>query len=159
VPASTNVPHDNTGAYATQPSAPQNAAVNPADLPPFTSATGAANGKYLATLVCVTCHTIDLPIVTPTLINAAHAFEGGRMITSGTSMGQSANITPDATGIMGWTAADVAAVVTTGKYKSNGNTMCGMRANGMTTADATDIGTYLLGIPAVANPVTKVCAH
>jgi len=79
-------------------------------------------------------------------------------VTSGGMTGQSANITPDATGIMGWSATDIATVITTAKYKANSaKTICGMRANAMTTADATDIGTYLVSIPAAANTVTKVC--
>jgi hypothetical protein len=153
-----NTPHDNTGMYATQPSTPQNAAVNPADLPAASNAAGAANGKYFATLVCVTCHTTDLPNETPTIINAAKAFQGGRMTTSGGMTGQSANLTPDATGLMGWSATDIATVITTGKYKANAShSICGMRAVGLSDTDATDVGTYLLGIPAASNQVTKVC--
>ena len=40
----------------------------------------------------------------------------------------------------------------------NAKSICGMRAlANMTISDATDIGTYLLSIPAVANTITMVC--
>ena len=58
---------------------------------------------------------------------------------------------------MGWTAAQVATAITTAKDNTNA-TICGMRAlANMTTSDATDIGSYLLGIPPVANALTMTC--
>ena len=58
---------------------------------------------------------------------------------------------------MTWNVSQVAAAITTGKDK-NGATICGMRAlANMTNSDATDIGTYLLSIPAVANTITMTC--
>ena len=56
----------------------------------------------------------------------------------------------------------VASVITTNKVPTgDGGTksICGgMRAlPNMTTADATDIGTYLTSIPAVANAITMMC--
>lgn len=66
-------------------------------------------------------------------------------------------LVPDATGLMSWNVSQVAAAITTGKDK-NGATICGMRPLAtMTSSDAIDIGTYLLGIPAVANAITMTC--
>ena len=121
---------------------------------------GPANGKYLATLACATCHTVNAT-GTPTHIDATKAFQGGKIVNAtvnGTSkMVQSANLTPDATGLMTWNVSQIAAAITTAKDK-NGVALCGMRAlTNMSTSDAIDIGTYLLGIPAVANTRTMTC--
>jgi hypothetical protein len=160
VPAVAHEPAANTGKYATQPSSPENAAVDPASLPAAGSATGAANGKYLATLVCVSCHTVDLANSSPLVIDATKAFQGGRLVSSGGTAPvqvETSNLTPDASGIMGWSAADVATAVQTDKNKS-GTTICGMRGlTNMTTSDATDIGTYLTTIPAVSHTITMHC--
>ena len=151
----------NTTPYDVQPTAPENAAVSPADLPAASPASGPTNGKYLATLACVTCHTVDAAGATPKHIDATKAFQGGKIVNA-TVAGvaksvQTSNLTPDATGLMTWNASQVAATITTGKDK-NGATICGMRAlANMTTSDATDIGTYLLSIPAVANAITMMC--
>ncbi|MES1166098.1 MAG: c-type cytochrome, partial [Verrucomicrobiota bacterium] len=74
VPADPHKVQANAGIYATQPTAAQWAPVNPADLPAAGSAAGAANGKYLATLTCVTCHTVDATGATPQHIDATKAF-------------------------------------------------------------------------------------
>ena len=72
-------------------------------------------------------------------------------------MVQTSNLTPDATGIMGYAPADVLTAIKMGKDKT-GKMICGMRAiAGMTDADATDIGTYLTTIPAAANTITMKC--
>jgi hypothetical protein len=89
------------------------------------------------------------------------AFQGGKLVTSSGNTVQSSNLTPDATGIMGWTAAQVASVITTDKLPTadgGTKTICGMRSlPNMTTSDATDIGTSLTSIPAVANAITMMC--
>ena len=119
------------------------------------------NGKYLATLACATCHTVTVSSANPLHIDATKAFQGGKVVN--TTVGgvpksvQTSNLTPDATGIMGYNATQVATAITTAKDK-NSATICGMRAlANMTTSDATDIGTYLLGIPPVANAITATC--
>jgi cytochrome c551/c552 len=161
VPAVSHTVQANTPPYDVQPSSPEWAAVDPTALPAAGSATGAANGKYLATLACATCHTVTVSSANPLHIDATKAFQGGKLVNTtvnGTAKTvQSSNLTPDATGIMGWTATQVATAITTAK-DNTGATICGMRALGsMTTSDATDIGTYLLGIPAVANTITMTC--
>ena len=119
------------------------------------------NGKYLAILVCVNCHTVDLTGSRPTNLDVGKAFEGGRVVTSTangiTTTAQSANLTPDASGLMSWNITQVANAITTAKDK-NGVALCGMRAlANMTPSDATDIASYLLAIPAVANTITMTC--
>ena len=151
---------DNRAPYDVQPSTAEWAPVDPTALPVAGTATGAANGKYLATLTCATCHTVTAS-GSPLHIDATKAFQGGKIVNAtvaGASKSvQTSNLTPDATGIMGWTAAQVATAITAAK-DDTGATICGMRAlANMTTADATDIGTYLLGIPAVANTITMTC--
>jgi len=147
----------NTAPYDVRPVAPQNAPVDPTYLPGTTS----SNGKYLATLACVTCHTVDVPSSTPKIIDSARAFQGGKIVNAtvnGTArMVQTGNLTPHSTGIAGWTAAQVATAITMAKDR-NGVAICGMRAlANMTTADATDIGTYLLSIPPAINALTMTC--
>lgn len=143
------------GMYATPPTSPEWTTPTLAELPGTMS-----NGKYLAALACVTCHTTTIA-GSPKHIDVAKAFQGGDTVNatvSGTAvMVQPGNLTPDATGIMGWTAAEIAAAIKMGKHKS-GAMICGKRtlAN-MTDADATDIGTYLTEIPAVENAITLKC--
>ncbi len=154
----------NTGTYATPPTAPDWKAVDPTALANG-SGTGAPNGKYLASLACVTCHTVNVAndgSVSVSQIDATKAFQGGKSTSGGTGITvQTSNLTPDATGIMGWTAAEVASVITTDKLPTTDGgtkTICGMRAlPNMTASDATDIGTYLTSIPAVANTITMMC--
>jgi hypothetical protein len=160
VPGVSRTPAANTAPFDVQPSAPEWAAVDPTLLPSGGAAAGPTNGKYLATLVCATCHTVNAT-GTPTHIDAAKAFQGGKIVTatvSGTSkMVQTSNLTPDATGIQSYNVSQVAAAITTAKDK-NGVTICGMRAlANLSASDAIDIGSYLLGIPAVANAITMTC--
>ena len=94
-------------------------------------------------------------------IDATKAFQGGKTVNAtvnGTAKTvQTSNLTPDATGLMSWNVSQIATAITAGKDK-NGATICGMRAlANMSSSDAIDIGTYLLGIPAVANAITMTC--
>jgi Cytochrome c len=162
VPAVARTPMANTAPYDAQPTAAEWQPVAPTDLPAAGTASGPTNGKYLATLTCVTCHTVEVNAsATPHRIDATKAFQGGKVVTatvSGTmKMIQSSNLTPDATGLMSWNTTQVAAAITTAKDK-NGVALCGMRAlANMTSSDAADIGTYLLSIPPVANARTMTC--
>jgi len=62
-----------------------------------------------------------------------------------------------ATGYRRYSASQVATAITTAKDRT-GKSICGMRAlANMTASDATDIGTYLLAIPAVSNTITMTC--
>src|SRR3569832_612385 len=151
----------NTAPYNPRPTSPENDADSPTTKPTASPVAGPTNGKYLATLVCVTCHTVDVTNSTPKLIDAGKAFQGGRVVTTtvnnATKMLQSANLTPSASGLMSWNITQVANAITTAKDK-NGVALCGMRAlANMSTSDATDIASYLLSIPPVANTITMTC--
>ncbi len=67
------------------------------------------------------------------------------------------NITPDVTGIGGWSAADVATALKAGTNKA-GRMLCGSMPSGskgyagLSDADARAIGVYLTTIPAVSKP-------
>ena len=128
-------------------------------LPADANYAAAQTGKYLVSGVaqCVKCHspaTAGLP--------SASFFSGVPPANNTTIF--SPNITPDVTGISGWTADDVATALKVGKNKAN-VTLCGSMPaaakgyGGLTDADAHAIGVYLTTIPAVskaaADPSTE----
>jgi mono/diheme cytochrome c family protein len=160
VPAVSHTVSARTGSFQTRPGTPEWAPVDPATLPAASGASGPTNGKYLATLACVTCHTVNAT-GSPIHIDATKAFQGGKTVNTTVNATartvQTSNLTPDATGLMTWNVSQIATAITTGKDKS-GATICGMRAlANMTQSDAIDIGTYLLSIPAAANAITMTC--
>jgi mono/diheme cytochrome c family protein len=101
----------NSGTFTAQPSAPQWAPVNPAELPSVAAidggTAGTSNGKYLATLACATCHTPNTAATAPLQLDATKGFQGGKkysttLATDGSSITkeiQSSNLTPDSTGL------------------------------------------------------------
>jgi mono/diheme cytochrome c family protein len=162
-PVSHKVP-DNSGPYAVRPSAAEWSPAPAASLPaPGAGApAGAANGKYLASIMCVTCHTVDVAGAMPKHVDVTKAFQGGKPANT-TVMGmmkmiQSANLTPDMTGLKGWSTAQIVTALKTGKDEK-GNMICSpMRTYPtMTDADATDIASYLLALPPAANAITMTC--
>jgi mono/diheme cytochrome c family protein len=189
--------HANTGKYATRPTAAEWTSVSYADLPNATapvittdggadagSADGGAdagapadltNGKYVAALTCVTCHTVNTAATTPPFaLDEAKAYQGGKKANTtltvaadggadgGTTMItkeiQSANLTPDTTGLAAWTIDQIVTAIRMGKDEA-GRTICSpMRPNpSMTVKDATDIASYLKGIPPKVNAITETC--
>jgi len=75
----------------------------------------------------------------------------------------SANLTPDVTGLQGWTAADIVKAVKQGLDRE-GNRMCPPMPfgpdgafGGMTDEDANDIAAYIVGLPAVVNKPANGC--
>jgi hypothetical protein len=119
-------------------------------------------GFYLVTSIagCAKCHT---PVNASKALNLSPTttFTGGAptmTATATTPMGYFApNITPDATGIKGWTADDVATFLKTGVSKSAAK-VCGSMPvgptggyGGLTDADAHAIGVYLTNLPPIAN--------
>jgi mono/diheme cytochrome c family protein len=184
-----------TGTFATRPTAPQWAATPLASFPVATQDGGAtdagtasaSNGKYLASLVCATCHTVNATVdggaTMPLVLDVAKLLQGGKTFNTtitvpadgGVDAGggdagtdaatttiskqiQSANLTPDTTGLKTWTAAQIVAAIKTGKDEG-GRTICSpMRPfPGITDQDALDIASYLEEIPAVANALTMTC--
>lgn len=116
----------------------------------------AERGRYLATAACLNCHTEQLSDDVP---NLAKAFAGGKKYTfvRGAPQHTSVNITPDATGIAGWTVDDIVAAIKGGTEKAGGRALCGTHPGGadnygkMTDADARDVATYIHTLPPVAN--------
>ncbi|HEY2900024.1 MAG TPA: c-type cytochrome [Polyangia bacterium] len=155
---------DNAGTFATQPAAAQWTPADPTLLPiPGTGAPAdAPNGKYLATLLCATCHTVNTAATAPLHIDESKGFQGGKTSSiagdGGTTMFQSANLTPDMTGIKDWMVSDVVTAIKMAKDKM-GKTLCSpMRANAtITDADATAVADYLLSLTAVPNAAVMAC--
>jgi mono/diheme cytochrome c family protein len=199
-----------TGTYATRPTSPQWVPVTLADLPsPLTPDGGAAdggaadggateagagdagaapstaNGKYLAALMCSTCHTVNTAATAPLQLDATKAFQGGKKfnttvqvpVDGGADAGdggadggdaattmavmkeiQSMNLTPDMTGLKNWTAAQIVTAIKKGTDEA-GRTICSpMRPfPNLTDKDGADIAAYLQAIPPVANAITQTC--
>jgi hypothetical protein len=67
------------------------------------------------------------------------------------------NITPDVTGIQGWSAADIAQAVKSNMEKQSARILCApmtggpMKMGGMAVSDLKDIGTYISTLPPIAN--------
>jgi mono/diheme cytochrome c family protein len=166
LPAVKHAVKEPTMPFDQSPTAPEWTPVDPSMLPaPSAGAPmDAAQGKYLASILCVNCHS---PAATgmPKHIAEATAFTGGQS-NSITPMGgammlfDSANLTPDMTGIKDWTAMNLVTAIKTAKDKA-GKTLCApMRANAaITPADAMSIADYLLSIPPVAHQVTACMAR
>ena len=206
----------NTGTFATRPTSAQWTPVTLAALPsPAAAATdggadgggdagtdaaateagtdagsaSVSNGKYLAALVCSTCHTVNTSATAPLQLDATKAYQGGKVFTTtvpiaadggadggdagGTDGGadggdagpttmskmiQSANLTPDMTGLKDWTPAQIVTAIKMAKDEA-GRTICSpMRSlPNITDQDALDIANYLKAIPAVANAITQTC--
>jgi mono/diheme cytochrome c family protein len=116
----------------------------------------AERGRYLAGVACLNCHTPQISADVPDLTKA---FGGGKKYTpnKGQPENTSANITPDATGIMGWSTADIVTAIKSGTEKGTGRTLCASHPSTsdyygqMTDADATDIANYIRTLPPVTN--------
>jgi hypothetical protein len=134
----------------------------------------AMRGKYLAGNfgVCMECHTehVQTPGMVP--INTDKLFAGGESFVSA-SIGLpsppyppvifSENITPHATGIQGWTAAEVANVMKNGVV-NDGLAICPPMPTGpngafggLTDGDRLDIANYITHLPPIDNTVALIC--
>jgi mono/diheme cytochrome c family protein len=124
------------------------------------NADSARRGRSLAAIVCVECHSPAAAAGTLAGFDATKTFQGGRMF--GPVMGMnvaSANLTPDDTGLKGWTTDDIVKVLKMGTDKM-GKRVCSPMPSypNMTDDDAKDIANYLLALPAKQNPVAAMCA-
>lgn len=116
----------------------------------------AERGRYLATVACLNCHT---PQVSEDVPDLSKAFAGGKQYTlvKGTPPNTSANITPDSTGIAGWTVDDIVTAIKAGTEKGTGRALCNSHPatsdyyGQMADRDARDIATYIHSLPPVAN--------
>jgi mono/diheme cytochrome c family protein len=131
----------------------------------------AMRGRYLAGSigVCLECHTGRDD---KGGILVGKAFQGGNAFVSAElglppifpAMIYSSNITPDATGIKGWTLQNIVDAIKQGKDK-RGEALCPpmpagpMQAFGaISDADAMDMAHYLLSIPARNNTIPAECS-
>ncbi|HEX3849712.1 MAG TPA: c-type cytochrome [Polyangiaceae bacterium] len=162
---------ENGAPFDKQPAAAQWTPVVPANLPAPVNAApadaaSAANGKYLATLACSTCHTANTSATSPLQLDASKGFQGGKEFTTSVMVNnvptskkiQSANLTPDATGLKDWTLAQIATAIKTAKDDKSVALCSPMRGlPNITDQDAMDIAVYLKAIAPVANARTEMC--
>jgi mono/diheme cytochrome c family protein len=135
---------------------------------------GASNGRALASVACLECHTPDLAPRTAnsTPQDISRPFQGGRVFQSA-SLGLpvppfpaqivSANLTPDDTGLAGWSVADITKVLHSG-IDNEGHALCppmpfGPMGGfaGLTDSDASDIANYLLHLQPAHNVIASEC--
>jgi len=115
----------------------------------------AERGRYLADLGCVGCHSPTGPL--PLDIDVARAWAGGRALVDGAVTIQSSNLTPDATGLGGWTTSDLVATLKTDLDKGSGRRLCPPMAGGpngyggLADAELNDLATFLHTLAPVAN--------
>ena len=159
--------------------------VDPATIPlPTGSNTESAmRGRYLAGMagLCIDCHTPDFPPqggspfppLFPRLIDMSKPWTGGRMFLreqlglvdpSYPAMIFTRNLTPDATGLMGWTVPQISDAIARGKDR-DGDAVCAATHGSMISPyaaldpqDLEDISNYLASLPAVANDTGANCA-
>src|SRR5207248_1629000 len=84
----------------------------------------AERGRYMVKVACIECHTPRNPPGPGPLINLGKAFSGSVLFPLGPITTISANITPDATGLAGWTPAEIAATLKTDQEKGTGRMLC-----------------------------------
>ena len=122
----------------------------------------AEDGRYLAKLVCLHCHTPDMDVAGPPVTDLSRAFGGGRSFQLGPSFTSvSANITPHAgTGLAGWTITEIENTLKSYLKKGTGAALCAPMPptfSGLTATDITNIATYIGTLPPVDNVAPGVC--
>jgi mono/diheme cytochrome c family protein len=142
-----------------QPPAPP---VDEAKIPHTTLASGdpeyaaAQRGRYIASTACLNCHTEQS---SPDVPDLTKAFAGGKQYTfiRGAAPQTSVNLTPDPSGLAGWSVEDIATAIKTNVEKGSGRPLCNTHPGGaerlgkMTDADLHDLATYIHTLPPVAN--------
>jgi len=161
-------------AAAVSPPVPANRIPDPVIAMTDPNYASAMRGKYLAGNLgaCLECHTkhVQTPGAVP--LDLDELFGGGEAFDAA-SIGLppsfpvrtilSQNITPHATGIQGWTPAEVVRAIKDGIEK-DGLPICPPMPsgptkafNGITDSDALDIANYILRLPPIDNAVAPVC--
>lgn len=121
----------------------------------------AERGRYLAAVACVQCHT---PATAPGIPDLSKAFAGGRVyqvrVDSNSAKPMSftsTNLTPDATGLAGWSVDDIVQSMKTNTEKGTHRSLCVTMPGGpgrmgdLTDGDLTDIATYIHNLAPIAN--------
>ena len=132
----------------------------------------AERGRYLAGEIgfCLDCHTPWRLGITPPL-DLSRVFTGGRPFSAkdwgipspSPAVVYSTNVTPDPTGIAGWTAQRIVEVLADGASAHGGSVCRPMPAGpfgsfgGMLPDDASDIGVYLTTLAPVAGEDAPAC--
>ena len=122
----------------------------------------AERGRYLAKVACLNCHTEEVKHdekIAPDVPNLDKAFGGGKQYTfiRGAALNTSTNLTPDATGLAGWSVDDIVTALKTNTEKGTGRTFCNTHPGGpdrlgaMKDADLKDLATYIHSLPPVKN--------
>ena len=122
----------------------------------------AERGRYLAKVACLNCHTEEVKHdekIAPDVPNLEKAFAGGKQYTfiRGAPKHTSVNLTPDETGLKGWTVDDIVSAIKNNTEKGTGRTFCNThpggpeRLGGMKYADAKDLAIYIHSLPPVKN--------
>lgn len=130
-----------------------------------TTQASADRGKYLAYFACVDCHSPLNPPGSARPVDLTKAFSGGRDFDIGPPFGvvTTRNLTPHASGLMGYTVADIVRVLREGKDKDMKGVCPPMPSAGpgtlrnITEADATDLANYILNLPAI-DAVHPLCS-
>jgi mono/diheme cytochrome c family protein len=149
--------------------------VDDADVPPA-GGTGAVHdsavrGRYLASIACLDCHTPNLASGDPRPIDMTKPYQGNRAFVTAYDNIPSPpfpdviytwNLTPDQTGLMGWTADQIVAVLKQGKDPMGKGICPPMPAGmagfaGLTDQDAMDIANYIVSLSPKANMITADC--
>ena len=116
----------------------------------------AERGRYIASTACLNCHTDQLSADVPDL---SRAFGGGKKYTfiRGAPAHTSTNLTPDATGLAGWSVDDIVTAIKTNAEKGTNRQLCNTHPGGpdrlamMTDADLRDLATYIHTLPPIKN--------
>jgi mono/diheme cytochrome c family protein len=122
----------------------------------------AERGRYLAKVACLYCHTIEVFVGDKPQADQpdlTKAFGGGKVYALNKDLPPhtSVNITPDPTGLMGWSVDDVVAVLKSNQRKGTTKALCNSHPGGperygkMNDADMRDIATYVHSLPPVKN--------
>ncbi len=121
-----------------------------------TNFASAERGRYLAKMACLNCHTEELSAGVP---NLAKPFAGGKVYTfiRGAPPHTSLNLTPAASGLATWSAADIASAIKSNTEKGTGRTFCNTHPGGperfgkLEDADVLDIANFIHTLPPVEN--------
>jgi mono/diheme cytochrome c family protein len=134
----------------------------------------AIRGRYLSSMagLCIDCHTAQLPPGSIRPIDISRPFAGGR-VWHHEELGlqtpayppqvHTRNLTPDATGLAGWSVEDIARGTAEGKDRegravcaaTHGNTISPYAA--LEPRDLADIALYVSQLPAIANDTGPDC--
>lgn len=134
----------------------------------------ALEGRYLSAMagLCMDCHTPDAPLGSDHLIDLSRPFAGGRHFFA-VDLGLtflppltdvfSENITPDTTGIPGYSVQDIVRAIKGGLDK-NGGGVCAATHGAATSTyanltdeDVTNIAHYIASLPPIANENPTQC--